>query len=186
MPTRANTARSVQEKHFMLRTLTHFVNAKLLCACAAAIAVGGATFAASAAPGHSNVIVSGSVHVGHRDRCGPPVYCNPRVVVHAHGANCSCSSCFAKHEYERGFNRGEAFGANAGYRDGLAGNRFCADSRDELCDNSRFYRDGYFAAFGKAYRIAYERGRADRARASHCHHHHHGSVHVSANVWHCR
>ena len=169
----------------MLRTINHFMNTKILCACAAALVLGGAAHPATAAPGHNNVIISRSVHVGHRDRCGSSPYRNPRVVVYSHGVDCSCSSCFAKHEYERGFSRGEAYGANAGYRDGLAGSHFCADSRDELRDNSRFYRDGYFAAFGKAYRIAYERGCADRARASH-HHHHHGAVHVSANVWGCR
>lgn len=98
------------------------------------------------------------------------VACSPVSVRHhhspvvVHGASCSCHSCHSSHEYARGFNRGEAAGTNAGYRDGLSGRQYCPEVRDDLRCVSKAYRDGYLASFSSAYRCAYERGTAERAR----------------------
>lgn len=160
----------------MLHTLTHrLMNAKLLGA-VAALSVSGTALTANAAPGHTSVFVSGSVIVG--DRCAPPP-CRPVIVsrpvvvqrpvvverpVVIQRPVYRYDDC-AQREYDRGFNRGEARGSNVGYREGFNGERFCDTPRDELCDNTRAYRDGYLAAFGKAYHCAFEAGRSDHARA---------------------
>ncbi len=139
---------------------------RAVCTClAAGFVLLGSAGTALADHGHGRVIARGRIVVGNS--CGPVVAHrhSPRVLIHRHGDDCGCDSCFAKREYQRGVNRGEAAGTNAGYRDGFNAQAFCDAPIDELCDNSRAYRDGYLAAFKNAYRHAFERGRFDRARA---------------------
>jgi hypothetical protein len=99
-----------------------------------------------------------------RDACRPVVVHQP-VVVHRHGDTCGCDACGWKREYQRGFNRGEAAGANAGFRDGINGKNFCDAPIDELRDNSAAYRDGYLAAFKPTYGHAFQRGRHEAQRS---------------------
>jgi hypothetical protein len=99
-----------------------------------------------------------------RDACRPVIVHKP-VVVHQHGDTCGCDACGPKREYQRGLNRGEAAGSNAGYRDGINGRAFCDAPIDELRDNSEPYRQGYLAAFKPTYRRAFEHGRRDAAQS---------------------
>jgi hypothetical protein len=148
----------------MFKRFSSRVCSGALCAIAALGALGAAS-TAHAAPGHDDdrgrFVLSGNVHVG--SSCGPSV--GPARVIVQHGDSCGCDTCSLEREYKRGYVRGETRGNSAGYREGLIGARFCDTPRDELRDDSRAYRDGYFAAFSKTYRRAYEQGRLERSRS---------------------
>ncbi len=114
--------------------------------------------------GRSKLVIKANVQ--HRSvSCSPVPVRHQHSHVVVHSSSCRCNSCFASHDYARGFNRGEAAGTNAGYRDGLSGMRYCPEIRDDLRCVSKAYRDGYLASFSNAYRCAYERGAAERVRA---------------------
>lgn len=149
----------------MLNGITHRLSRSFLVACAAATCVLAASAPAIASPGHDHcrerIVVRGNVQFGGPSRAPAPRY--SRYV--AHGDACGCFDCCAKRDFARGLNRGEAAGANQGFRDGINGKAFCADVRDDLCRESQAFRDGYIKAFGDSYRCAYERGRMERSRA---------------------
>lgn len=149
---------------------THRFRGTFAACLASVIMLAGATGAhAGSGPGQRGVrvVVNGGAYQNGGRTVNPTtvVQCRPQAIVH--GDNCGCDACCVQREYARGFSRGEAAGTNQGFRDGISGKPACAELRDDLCDNSRAYREGYAAAFGKAYRCAFEQGRAERSRACH-------------------
>jgi hypothetical protein len=71
-------------------------------------------------------------------------------------------NAWAAREYERGVQAGHSDGFNNGYRDGLRGDRFCADPRIDFCRLSRPFQDGYRSDYGCEYREGFEKGRSER------------------------